>query len=238
MASDRSTPSERDEFDVDVVPGQRRGAHRTQSPPALVAVLAASVALVVLALIVTVVAMTGMGTPDPEDVVVAPSPPRELPLQTAEPIQPEIDKGSSLTVLNGTRVRNLSTRVKGELENDGWIVNRTGNNEDRSLSATVVQYSDPELAQTAQALVDLLDGGTIQRVPEDDLRASEDLLVLLGRSYAVAHNLATSGTSTTTGRDSTGTRSAPADGEDGTSTSTRTGDATATGTRSSSPTRR
>ena len=210
MASDGHTPPERDEFDVDVVPGQRRGSHRTQSPPAVVAVLAALVALLAVALIVTVVAMTGVGTPDPDDVVVAPSPTEELPLQTAEPIQPEVDKGASITVLNGTRVRNLGTRVKTELENDGWIVNRTGNNDDRALGATVVQYSDPELAQTAQALVDLLDGGTTQQVPEDDLRASEDLVVLLGRGYAVAHDLVPSTTSTTSGS----TRSATTDDDE------------------------
>lgn len=235
MASDRHTPPERDEFDVDVVPGQRRGAHRTQSPPALVAVLAALVALLVVALIVTVVAMTGVGTPDPDDVAVAPPPTEELPLQTAEPIQPEVDKGASITVLNGTRVRNLGTRVQTELENDGWIVNRTGNNDDRTLGATVVQYSDPELAQTAQSLVDLLDGGTTQQVPEDDLRASEDLVVLLGRSYATAHNLLTSTTPTTT---SGSIRSATTDDdEDETGTSTRTGGETGTGTRDSSRTR-
>ena len=233
MASDKNTPPERDEFDVDVVPGQRRGAHRTQSPPAVVAILAALAALLVVALIVTVIGMTGLGTPDPDEVAASAST-SEPPAQTAEPIQPAIDQGASITVLNGTRLRNISTRVKLELENDGWIVNRTGNNEDRSLTSSVVQYSDPELAQTAQALVDALGGGVIQQVSKDDLRENEDLRVIIGQTYAVAKDLIES---TTTSPTSGRSRSSSGSDDEEESTSSRSGTSTRSGSGTSTSTR-
>lgn len=189
MSTDDVTPDGRDEFDVDLVPGQRRGAHRTQSPPIVVALLAVFVVLLIASLIISIVAIIGLpgarreAAPPPSVTTTA-----QTPLQTAEPIQPEIDKGASLTVLNGTRVSGVTRRVRDELKQDGWIVDRTANNSDRSMPTTVVQYADPSLEQTANALKDKLRGGVIQQVPPDDLEGA-DLRVIVGETYAVERGL-------------------------------------------------
>lgn len=188
MSTDDVTPAGRDEFDVDLVPGQRRGAHRTQSSPVVVALVAVFGILLIASLIISVVAVVGLPGGKRE---VAPPPTtttEAAPLQASEPIQPDIDKGASLTVLNGTRVSGVTRRVRDELRKDGWIVDKSANNDDRSMPTTVVQYADPTLEQTANALKDKLGGGVLQKVPPSALDGA-DLRVIVGETYALDRGL-------------------------------------------------
>lgn len=171
----------RDEFDVDVVPGQRRGAHRAAAPPLLAMLPWLLVGLFVVACIVTLITFVGgLGRPDaaPTKSATATATASATPTTEAPPPAPEIDKGVRLLVLNGTRTVRTS-QVERRLTSDGWIVERASNNSDRNVAVTLVVYRTPDLAPTAEALVAFLGAGTAVQDPN----LGEDMRVIIGKDY-------------------------------------------------------
>ncbi len=182
----------RDEFDVDVVPGQRRGAHRVATAPLVAALPWILAGLFALAVIVTIVtAYSGFGS-TAEAPIVASHSASSKPTATASAtgtatasasptatVPPDVDKGVQLLVLNGTYTNSLTRKATKKLRDDGWIVTDTANNDDRRVAETFVVYKDPTLKDTADALATFLGGGTTNL----DTTLPEDMRVVLGQNF-------------------------------------------------------
>ncbi len=175
---DASPEYPRDEFDVDVVPGQRRGAHRTAPPPLLAAMPWVLVGLFALACIVALFTVI-----NPSDNVAAKPTPRPTTTASATPTPtetvPEVDKGVRLLLLNGTRRSSNLTSARTKLVDDGWIVADTGRNEDRDVETTLVVYRTESLRPTADALAAFLGSGTVSFDPN----LPEEMRVVIGENY-------------------------------------------------------
>lgn len=170
----------RDEFDVDVVPGQRRGAHRAATPPVLAMLPWLLVAVFVIACLVTLVTFVGgvgqpVATTSPTTSATATASPTTT---VAPPPEPNIDQGVRLVIYNGTRTVRASA-VETKLVKGGWIVDRTRNNSTRSVQNTVVAYKSPDLRETADALVAFLGAG----ITVEDPSMEEDMRILIGKDY-------------------------------------------------------
>lgn len=183
-ASTSGADYSRDEFDVDVVPGQRRGAHRVASPPLVAALPWIFIGLFLLACVVVLATMYGGLGAQRAAAPTATTSPSATASPTAAATEaaagPEIDKGVQLLVLNGTRTSSLTDKASRRLRDDGWIVANSGSNSDRQVATTFVVYKDESLKDTAQALVDFLGGGGIQHDPA----LPEDMRVVLGKNYS------------------------------------------------------
>ncbi|MFV0460894.1 MAG: LytR C-terminal domain-containing protein [Actinomycetales bacterium] len=166
-----------DEFDVDVVPGQRRGAHRAAPPAALAALPWVLVGVFVVACIVALMTFAGGVGSEPATTVTVTSTPTESATPTT--VAPDVDRGVLLLVLNGTRSSSKLSDARKQLTDGGWIVDKTGNNEDRRMEQTLVVYKDESLQPTAQELVDFLGGGEIAEDPS----LPEDMRVVIGANY-------------------------------------------------------
>lgn len=169
-----------DEFDVDVVPGQRRGAHRVATPPLFAAVPWILGGLFVVALIVVLITFSGTWRDSGQAATTPTAKPKPAATKSAPAkAAPVVDKGVRLLVLNGTTRYRLDRDAKGRLVDAGWIVMDTGRNDSRDVQTTFVVYKDPTLKPTAEALVQFLGGGTVQ--PDPNL--PEDMRVVLGSNY-------------------------------------------------------
>lgn len=181
MASEQPTGTiERDEFDVDVIAGQRRGAHRAAATP-LMAVLPWILGVIFLvAVVVTFVTMSGLAGGGASTPTATPTPtPTATPTPTPT-AAPEVDKGVALLVLTGTRSSSVDNRVADKLVENGWIVKDTGSNDDRGLAQTLIVYKDEALAPTAQALAGEL-GVTPAFALDPNL--DEDVRIVIGADY-------------------------------------------------------
>lgn len=170
----------RDEFDVDVVPGQRRGAHRS-APPAILAAL--PWVLVGLFVVACIVALITVVTPQP-DVAASPTvtaqPTASAAATTAtEDPAADVDMGVRLLVLNGTRRTANLTAAKTKLTKAGWIVADTGRNDDRDVATTTVIYKSDSLKPTADALAAFLGNGAVALDPN----LPEDMRVVIGENF-------------------------------------------------------
>lgn len=175
---ERNDDIERDEFDVDVVAGQRRGAHRAAAPTWVAALPWMLGVLFVIAAIVTMLTLSGIGRHAP-----AASPtttPTATPTTAAPPPPPEVDLGASLVVLTGTSSSRIDNRVADTLTEAGWIVVGTGSNEDRELATSLIIYKDPTLEPTAQALKAQLGANADLAL---DPTLSEDIRLVIGGDF-------------------------------------------------------
>lgn len=185
----------RDEFDVDVVPGQRRGAHRAATPTLFAVLPWLLVGLFVVACLVTLISFIGTGSSQPTPTARPTKTTPTAAATTEAPAPPEIDKGVRLLVLNGSRNVRTSSVTK-KLTDDGWIVADSGNNDERNIETSFVVYRSADLKDTAQALVDFVGGGTIS----EDASLPEDMRLVVGKSF---NSPVTSTSSTTSSSSST-----------------------------------
>lgn len=169
----------RDEFDVDVVPGQRRGAHRSAPPPVLAAVPWVLVGLFALACIVALITVVNPADDNPVAAPTGRPAATQTPTETPTEAAPEIDKGVRLLVLNGTRSNFNLTAARRKLVDDGWIVADTGRNEDRDLEDSLIVYRTESLRPTADALATFLGPATVAYDPG----LPEEMRVVIGDNF-------------------------------------------------------
>jgi hypothetical protein len=175
---ERNDDVERDEFDVDVVAGQRRGAHRAAAPTWVAALPWVLWVLFVITAVVTMLTLSGIGRSAP--VTSPTATPTATPTSSAPPPPPEVDMGAALVVLTGTSSSRIDNRVADSLTEAGWIVVGTGSNEDRELATSLIVYKDPSLEPTAQALKAQL-GANADLALDPGL--SEDLRLVIGDDF-------------------------------------------------------
>jgi hypothetical protein len=106
------------------------------------------------------------------------------PTETAAPapvVEPVTDPTKSVTILNGTDLAGLATRVGDAATTAGWTIGSRANASSTDFPTTTVYYADPANEAAALGLAQLLGG-----VPTE-LNTSfpgADLTAVLGTDYA------------------------------------------------------
>lgn len=174
-----------DSFDRLPAPSERVGAHRGPAPrgrgwrvlawSALATVLLVGAGIGYLAVIDNNIQFTD--TPGSSSSSAAPAD-TPTPTPTVEPVT---DGTKSVTILNGTEIAGLATRVGDAAVAGGWNVGSRANASSTDFGTTTVYYADPANEAAARGLAQLLGGVPVE------LNASfpgADLTVVLGIDYA------------------------------------------------------
>lgn len=106
------------------------------------------------------------------------------PEPTPEPsIEPITDPSLSVTVLNGTDVTGLATRVGEAMREEGWSVGTFSNASDNTVEVTTVYFGNPAHEAAALGLAQALGGVPIELSADFP---GADLTVVLGADHPEA----------------------------------------------------